>query len=229
MKFFVDTADIGEIEDLAATGLLDGVTTNPSLIAKSGGDFLDVIRRICEIVPGPVSAEVTATDAETMLTEGRALAAIAPNVAVKVPLTWDGLKTCRALSQGGTKVNVTLCFSPSQALLAAKAGAAFISPFVGRLDDISQDGMGLIREIATIYRAYPDTLSTEILVASIRHPLHVVEAAKLGADVGDAAAGGAAQAREPPAHRQGASTPSLPTGGRPANRSCHDRAAATCS
>ena len=183
MKFFVDTADIVEIEDLAATGLLDGVTTNPSLIAKSGGDFFDVIRNICDIVPGPVSAEVTATDAETMLSEGRKLAAIAPNVAVKVPLTWDGLKACRALSQGGTKVNVTLCFSPSQALLAAKAGAAFISPFVGRLDDISQDGMGLIREIVTIYRAYPDTLSTEILVASIRHPLHVVEAAKMGADV----------------------------------------------
>ena len=183
MKFFVDTADIAEIEDLAATGLLDGVTTNPSLIAKSGGDFFDVIRNICDIVPGPVSAEVTATDAETMLSEGRKLAAIAPNVAVKVPLTWDGLKACRALSQGGTKVNVTLCFSPSQALLAAKAGAAFISPFVGRLDDISQDGMGLIREIVTIYRAYPDTLSTEILVASIRHPLHVVEAAKMGADV----------------------------------------------
>ncbi len=183
MKFFVDTADIGEIEDLAATGLLDGVTTNPSLIAKSGGDFFEVIRNICDVVPGPVSAEVTATDAETMLSEGRTLAAIAPNVAVKVPLTWDGLKACRALSQGGTKVNVTLCFSPSQALLAAKAGAAFISPFVGRLDDISQDGMGLIREIATIYNAYPDTISTEILVASIRHPLHVVEAAKLGADV----------------------------------------------
>ena len=183
MKFFVDTADIAEIEDLAATGLLDGVTTNPSLIAKSGGDFFEVIRNICDIVPGPVSAEVTATDAETMLSEGRRLAAIAPNVAVKVPLTWDGLKACRALSQGGTKVNVTLCFSPSQALLAAKAGAAFISPFVGRLDDISQDGMGLIREIATIYRAYPDTIGTEILVASIRHPLHVVEAAKLGAHV----------------------------------------------
>ena len=183
MKFFVDTADIAEIEDLAATGLLDGVTTNPSLIAKSGGDFFEVIRNICDIVPGPVSAEVTATDAETMLSEGRTLAAIAPNVAVKVPLTWDGLKACRALSQGGTKVNVTLCFSPSQALLAAKAGAAFISPFVGRLDDISQDGMGLIREIATIYRAYPDSIGTEILVASIRHPLHVVEAAKLGADV----------------------------------------------
>jgi transaldolase len=183
MKFFVDTADIDEIRDLAATGLLDGVTTNPSLIAKSGGDFIDVIKQICEIVPGPVSAEVTATDTDAMLSEGRKLAAIAPNVAVKVPLTWDGLKACRALSQAGTKVNVTLCFSAAQALLAAKAGAAFISPFVGRLDDIGQDGMGLIDEIATIYNAYPDTLDTEILVASIRHPIHVVEAAKMGADV----------------------------------------------
>ncbi len=183
MKFFVDTADIGEIEDLAATGLLDGVTTNPSLIAKAGGDMLETIVRICELVPGPVSAEVTATDTETMLSEGRRLAGLAPNVAVKVPLTWDGLKACRALSQGGIKVNVTLCFSPAQALLAAKAGAAFISPFVGRLDDISHDGMDLIRDIATIYRAYPETIGTEILVASVRHPLHVVEAAKLGADV----------------------------------------------
>ena len=183
MKFFVDSADIDEIRELAATGLLDGVTTNPSLIARTGGGLFDVIRRICALVPGPVSAEVTATDTETMLSEGRALAALAPNVAVKVPLTWDGLKACRALSQGGIRVNVTLCFSASQALLAAKAGAAFVSPFVGRLDDISQDGMGLIRDIAAIYRAYPDSLGTEILVASIRHPLHVVEAARIGADV----------------------------------------------
>lgn len=183
MKFFVDTADIDEIKDLAATGLLDGVTTNPSLIAKSGRDFFDVIAQICGVVDGPVSAEVTATEADAMITEGRKLAEIAPNVTVKVPLTWDGLKACRALSQAGTMVNVTLCFSPAQALLAAKAGATFISPFVGRLDDIAHDGMGLIEEIATIYNNYPDTLSTEILVASIRHPLHVVESAKIGADV----------------------------------------------
>lgn len=183
MKFFVDTADIDEIKDLAATGLLDGVTTNPSLIAKSGRNFFEVIEQICGIVEGPVSAEVTATETDAMITEGRKLAEIAPNVAVKVPLTWDGLKACRALSQAGTMVNVTLCFSPAQALLAAKAGASFISPFVGRLDDIAHDGMGLIEEIATIYNNYPDTLATEILVASIRHPLHVVEAAKIGADV----------------------------------------------
>lgn len=183
MKFFVDSADLDEIRDLAATGLLDGVTTNPSLIARSGGVLFDVIRRICDLVPGPVSAEVTATDTETMLAEGRKLAALAPNVAVKVPLTWDGLKACRALAQGGVRVNVTLCFSAAQALLAAKAGAAFVSPFVGRLDDVGQDGMGLIRDIAAIYRAYPDSLDTEILVASIRHPIHVVEAAKIGADV----------------------------------------------
>lgn len=183
MKFFVDSADLDEIRDLAATGLLDGVTTNPSLIARGGGALFDVIRRICDLVPGPVSAEVTATDTETMLAEGRKLAALAPNVAVKVPLTWDGLKACRALSQGGVTVNVTLCFSAAQALLAAKAGAAFVSPFVGRLDDVGQDGMGLIRDIAAIYRAYPDSLGAEILVASIRHPVHVVEAAKIGADV----------------------------------------------
>jgi len=183
MKFFVDTANIEEIEDLAATGLLDGVTTNPSLIAKSGRNFFEVIEQICKLVEGPVSAEVTATESDAMITEGRKLAEIAPNVAVKVPLTWDGLKACRALSQAGTMVNVTLCFSPAQALLAAKAGASFISPFVGRLDDIGHDGMGLIEEIAEIYSNYPDTLTTEILVASIRNPLHVIEAAKIGADV----------------------------------------------
>ena len=144
MKFFVDTADVAEIADLAATGLLDGVTTNPSLIAKSGRDFFDVVAEICALVDGPVSAEVAATEAEAMIAEGRALAKIADNVAVKVPLTWDGLKACRALSDDGTQVNVTLCFSANQALLAAKAGAAFISPFVGRLDDIGHDGMGLI-------------------------------------------------------------------------------------
>jgi transaldolase len=183
MKFFVDTADLGEIRELAATGLLDGVTTNPSLVAKAGGSFLDTIAKICALVPGPVSAEVTATEADQMIAEGRRLAQIAPNVAVKVPLTWDGLKACRALSQGGTKVNVTLCFSSAQALLAAKAGAAFISPFVGRLDDIATDGMQLIADICTIYRNYPDTIRTEVLVASIRHPIHLVQAAKLGADV----------------------------------------------
>lgn len=182
MKFFVDTADTDEIRDLAATGLLDGVTTNPSLVAKTGRKFLDVVREICDIVEGPVSAEVTATDHETMLKEGEKLAAIAPNIAVKVPLTPDGLKTCKALSDRGTMVNVTLCFSPGQALLAAKAGASFISPFIGRLDDIGADGMALIDDICAIYRNY-DSIRTEVLVASIRHPMHVIEAAKLGADV----------------------------------------------
>ena len=182
MKFFVDTADIAEIRELAATGLLDGVTTNPSLIQKSGRKMLDVIAEICAAVEGPVSAEVTATDHTTMLAEGRKLAKIAPNVTVKVPLTPDGLKTCRVLADEGTKVNVTLCFSPAQALLAAKAKASFISPFVGRLDDIGQDGMALIADIVQIYRNYTD-FTTEVLVASIRHPIHVVESAKLGADV----------------------------------------------
>lgn len=182
MKFFIDTADIAEIRDLAATGLVDGVTTNPSLIAKSGRKFLDVVAEICSVVSGPVSAEVTATDFATMLKEGRKLARIAPNVAVKVPLTVDGLKTCKALSDEGVMVNVTLCFSAAQALIAAKAGAAFISPFVGRLDDIGQDGMELIGDIVGIYDQYP-ALQTEVLVASIRHPMHVVDAAKLGAHV----------------------------------------------
>ncbi len=183
MKFFIDTAELAEIEDLAATGLLDGVTTNPSLIHKAGGELFETIDRICQIVTGPVSAEVTATEADSMIEEGKRLAGIAPNIAVKVPLTWDGLKACRKLSQAGTMVNVTLCFSSAQALLAAKAGATFISPFVGRLDDIGQDGMGLIEEIVTIYANYPSTLETEILVASIRDPIHLIEAAKLGADV----------------------------------------------
>jgi len=182
MKFFVDTADTAEIRDLAATGLVDGVTTNPSLVAKTGRKFLDVVREICEMVPGPVSAEVTATDFDTMLKEGKKLAALAPNIAVKVPLTPDGLKTCKALSDAGTMVNVTLCFSPGQAILAAKAGASFISPFIGRLDDISADGMKLIGDICTIYRQYAG-FTTEVLVASIRHPMHVIEAAKLGAHV----------------------------------------------
>lgn len=182
MKFFVDTADLAEIRDLEATGLLDGVTTNPSLVAKTGQKFVDVIAQICEVVPGPVSAEVAATDHETMLAEGRRLARIAPNVAVKVPLTVDGLKTCKALSGEGTLVNVTLCFSAAQAILAAKAGAAFISPFVGRLDDIGHDGMDLIADIVQIYNQY-DAITTEVLVASIRHPRHLIEAAKMGAHV----------------------------------------------
>ena len=182
MKFFVDTADVNEIRDLASTGLVDGVTTNPSLIAKSGRNFIEVIQEICELVDGPVSAEVAATDYESMLEEGKKLAGLAPNVTIKVPLTPDGLKTCKALSDDGRKVNVTLCFSAGQAILAAKAGAAYISPFVGRLDDISSDGMGLIDDICAIYANYPE-INTEVLVASIRSPNHVVEAAKMGADV----------------------------------------------
>ena len=182
MKFFIDTADLDEIHDLAATGLLDGVTTNPSLVAKSGRRFLDLIGEICAVVPGPVSAEVAATDHETMLAEGRRLAAIAPNVAVKVPLTQDGLKTCKVLSDAGTMVNVTLCFSAAQALLAAKAGASFISPFVGRLDDIGTSGMDLIADMVEIYNMYP-SIETEVLVASVRSPRHIIEAARMGADV----------------------------------------------
>jgi transaldolase len=181
MKFFVDTADVAEIRDLASTGLVDGVTTNPSIIAKSGLNFFDVIAEICDIVDGPVSAEVAATDHETMLKEGQKLAQIASNVAVKVPLTPDGLKTCKVLSDAGTQVNVTLCFSAGQAILAAKAGATFVSPFVGRLDDISRDGMGLIEEICTIYDQYD--MPTEVLVASVRSTQHVVDAAMLGANV----------------------------------------------
>jgi transaldolase len=182
MKFFVDTADTAEIRDLAATGLLDGVTTNPSLIAKAGRPIKEVIAEICSVVEGPVSAEVAATEFDGMMTEGEKLAAIAKNVAVKVPLTWDGLKACRALTQKGHMVNVTLCFTANQALLAAKAGATFISPFIGRLDDIGLNGMELIGEIRTIYDNYPK-LTTEILAASIRSPNHVKEAALAGADV----------------------------------------------
>ncbi len=182
MKFFIDTADIAEIRELAATGLVDGVTTNPSLVAKTGRDFLETVAEICAIIPGPVSAEVTATDHEGMLAEGRHLARIAGNVAVKVPLTPAGLRTCKALTDEGTMVNVTLCFSAAQAILAAKAGATFVSPFVGRLDDIGQDGMALIDEICTIYDQYP-AIGTEVLVASVRNPGHVVTAAKMGAHV----------------------------------------------
>ena len=182
MKFFVDTADVAEIRELADLGLLDGVTTNPSLIAKAGRDFKTIIAEICAIVPGPVSAEVAATDTEGMLREGRVLARIAKNVTVKVPLTWDGLKACRTLTGEGTMVNVTLCFSANQALLAAKAGATFVSPFIGRLDDMGLEGMDLIREIRTIYDNYP-ALRTEILAASIRTVGHVRDAALIGADV----------------------------------------------
>jgi transaldolase len=182
MKFFVDTADVAEIKELAATGLLDGVTTNPSLVAKAKRDLKEIVAEICATIPGPVSAEVAATDLAGMLKEGRTLAKIASNVTVKVPLTWDGLKACRTLSGEGTMVNVTLCFSANQALLAAKAGATFISPFVGRLDDAGADGMDLVREIRTIYDNYPD-LKTQILAASIRNVLHVKQAAMIGADV----------------------------------------------
>lgn len=181
MKFFVDTADTNEIRDLAATGLLDGVTTNPSLIHKSGRKFMEVVEEICGIVDGPVSAEVVALDHETMMKEAAVLRKIADNVCIKVPLTIDGLKTCKALTSDGVMVNVTLCFSANQALLAAKAGASFISPFVGRHDDNGFDGMQLIEDIRLIYDNY--AFDTEILVASVRHPVHVLESAKIGADV----------------------------------------------
>ncbi|MES2906543.1 MAG: fructose-6-phosphate aldolase [Pseudomonadota bacterium] len=181
MKFFVDTAEIKDIRELSALGLVDGVTTNPSLIAKSGRDFKDVVAEICDIVEGPVSAEVAATDHETMLKEGRHLAKIAKNVAVKVPLTFDGLKTCRVLRDEGTMVNVTLCFSANQALLAAKANASFISPFIGRLDDIGENGMQLIEDIRTVYDNY--MFETELLAASIRTLDHVKQCALIGADV----------------------------------------------
>ena len=182
MKFFVDSADIKEIADLAATGMVDGVTTNPSLVAKSGRDLKELIGEICQTVKGPVSAEVTAMDADAMLAEAKELAAIAENVCIKVPLTWDGLRATRALADIGGQVNVTLCFSANQALLAAKAGAAFISPFVGRLDDIGSDGMALIADIRQIYDNYPE-LETEILVASVRSPEHIRQSALIGADV----------------------------------------------
>ncbi|MBA2414074.1 MAG: fructose-6-phosphate aldolase [Burkholderiaceae bacterium] len=181
MKFFADTAEIAEIRELAATGLLDGVTTNPSLIHKSGRDFIEVVREIAAVCPGPISAEVVALDYDTMMSEAEILRKIAKNIAIKVPLTPDGLKACKALTGDGTMVNVTLCFSAAQALLAAKAGASFISPFVGRHDDVGFDGMQLIADIRMIYDNYD--FATEILVASVRHPIHVVEAAKLGADV----------------------------------------------
>ena len=182
MKFFVDTADTKEIRALAESGLLDGVTTNPTLIAKSGRKILEVIAEICDVVPGPVSAEVAATEYEPIMREAKVLRRIAKNVTIKVPLTPDGLRACKALSSDGAMVNVTLCFSAAQALLAAKAGATFISPFVGRLDDIGHDGMELIADIVQIYRNYP-ALKTEVLVASVRSPLHIIAAAKIGAHV----------------------------------------------
>ncbi len=181
MKFFADTAEIAEIRELAATGLLDGVTTNPSLVHKSGRDFLEVVKEIAQVVSGPVSAEVVALDYDGMMREAEVVRKIADNIAVKVPLTPAGLKACKALTGEGTMVNVTLCFSAAQALLAAKAGATFISPFVGRHDDVGFDGMQLIADIRLIYDNYD--FATQILVASVRHPIHVVEAAKIGADV----------------------------------------------
>ncbi len=181
MKFFLDTADVAEIRDLAASGLVDGVTTNPSLVAKSGRALTDVVAEICEIVDGPISAEVLATDTEGMLKEAETLSAIARNVVIKLPLTMDGLKACRSLTDDGIMTNVTLCFSANQALMAAKAGATFVSPFVGRLDDVGTDGMELIEDILTVFDNYLD-LDTQVLVASVRHPQHVYKAALLGAD-----------------------------------------------
>ena len=181
MKFFIDTADLTEIRSLAGSGLLDGVTTNPSLIAKNGGAFAKVIAEICEIIPGPVSAEVAGTEYDQIMAEAKVLRKIAGNVCIKVPLTPDGLRACKHLSNDGTMVNVTLCFSAAQALLAAKSGASFISPFVGRVDDIGWDGMQLISDIVDIYNNYD--FKTEVLVASVRGPNHVIEAAKMGAHV----------------------------------------------
>jgi transaldolase len=181
MKFFVDTAEIDQIKELNDLGMVDGVTTNPSLIMKSGRDIIEVTKEICSIVSGPVSAEVTATDADTMIAEGRKLVKIADNITVKVPLTWDGLKACKVLSGEGHKVNVTLCFSVNQAILAAKAGATFISPFVGRLDDINLDGLELIEDIRVVYDNYG--FETEILAASIRTTNHIADCARIGADV----------------------------------------------
>lgn len=181
MKFFIDTANIAEIKEAASFGVLDGVTTNPSLVAKEGKDFRKLLEEICAIVDGPISAEVISTDFDGIMREGRDLAKIHKNIVVKVPLIKEGLKAVKALKAEGIRTNVTLCFSPTQALVAAKAGAYFISPFIGRLDDVSQNGMELIRQIVTIYRNY--NFETEVLVASVRHPLHVVEAAMIGADI----------------------------------------------
>ncbi len=184
MQLFVDTADPDQIADLAATGLVDGVTTNPSLVARTGRDFRDIVAEITRLVSGPVSAEVTETSWDGMVRQGRELAGIADNVVVKVPLTWEGLRACHLLAgrEDPVAVNVTLCFSAPQALLAAKAGARFVSPFVGRLDDVGQNGMALIRDIVAIYRSYPETIDTQVLVASVRGPGHITAAARLGAD-----------------------------------------------
>lgn len=181
MQFFIDTAVVEEIRQARDMGLVDGVTTNPSLVAKTGRDFHEVLQEICQLVPGPVSAEVTALNADAMVTEARILARIAPNIVVKIPLIIEGLKAVRRLQEEGVSTNVTLCFSPAQALLAAKAGADYVSPFIGRLDDISTDGMELVEQIRTIYDNYD--FQTQIIVASVRHPMHVVEAALLGADI----------------------------------------------
>ena len=181
MKFFIDTANLDEIREAESMGMADGVTTNPSLIAKEGGDFETMIRRICEIVDGPISAEVIAVDHETMVIEARELAAIHDNIVVKIPMTVDGLKAVRQLAEEGIKTNVTLVFSPLQALMAAKAGATYVSPFVGRLDDLSQEGLLLVEQIVEIYSNY--AFDTEIIVASVRNPLHVLESAMLGADI----------------------------------------------
>ena len=181
MKFFIDSGNLKDIETLVPLGIIDGVTTNPSLLAKEKGDSREILKKICELVKGPVSAEVVTTEAQAMIKEGRELARIDPHIVVKVPLTRDGIKACKTLADEGTRVNVTLCFSPAQALIAAKVGATYISPFVGRLDDVATHGMELIREIVDIYDNYE--FKTEVLVASCRHPLHVVEAARIGADI----------------------------------------------
>lgn len=181
MKIFVDTGNVKEIEQLASLGVVDGVTTNPSLLAKEGGDYRQILKDICRIVQGPVSAEVVATDFDGMVREGRSLATIDEHIVVKVPFGREGVRACRALAKEGLKVNVTLVFSATQALIAAKVGAAFVSPFVGRLDDIATSGMAVVQDIVDIYRNYP--FSTEVLVASVRHPIHIVEAARMGADV----------------------------------------------
>ena len=183
MKFFVDTADVNDIKEFSEIGLIDGVTTNPSLIYKSGRDFKEVIKEISELTSGPISAEVTSLNKEEMIAQGKILSSIAKNIVVKVPLTMDGRIGCKTLSKLSIKVNVTLCFSSAQALLAAKMGAAYISPFIGRLDDISEEGLNLIEEIVAIYNNYPETINTEVLVASIRSPLQVTQVAQMGADV----------------------------------------------
>jgi len=183
VQLFVDTADVEEIRELAGTGVVDGVTTNPTLVAKTGRPLFQVLEEICRLVPGPVSAEVTATDAGTMVAEGRRLAEVAPNIVVKLPLTRDGLEACHRLEKEGIRTNVTLCFSPAQALLAARAGASYVSPFVGRLDDVGEEGMGLVADIVAIFRNYRESIRTRVLAASIRHVAHVIEAARLGADI----------------------------------------------